>query len=768
MWCSSILSIASSSACCRVSSARASGRPSAASPRSSAPARQPRVVLLGRLSLFGPAARRLHEEIIPVTAAWRDTRREDSPLTPFAEAGEATTIGQLDERLAQRRLAGRRRPGASGARPWSATSPICVRISKRVPRVSEQGAIADLAENGRREAEAMAALLQRQIDKVREAMRSKQPPEAPEQMEFFGPTRGGDPQAARTRNAPVRGRPALLGRQAAAAPARAGKRTREGPPRLRGAGAPAGACRPRLSLARDELSTDHDLSCASGRNGGMAELSPARRAGRGRQRAARDGAVTPIRQTPLDTEAAALALRLDPGGAARAGSAARTSRRLDVLRAGARLAGEARRRQPRRTGGRSCAQRHGPGARDAARARPGAVVERRGARGHPGAGPRHAASDASTPTAATSLPPANGRQVRTSGWSGCCAKPMSASAFSSRATRCGSSTRRAARRQAGSPGRSRLSAGPRAGRCWRVSSSASAATRSSPARRRRGCARCWRPRARRRTPSPRSSPARCLARSTSCCAACTAPRPQQIEAIAERDPHHLYEGLLTCLMRLVFLLYAEDRDLLPSSTDPHLKQLWESGYSIKTLYARLLVDEALNPDTMDERRGGWGQLLAVFRLIHRGHRDWVTGRGGKLFDPDGFPVPGRPREGQRARGRKSAARLGRNDPAHPARADDHRGPQPLRREDPRAAVLSLARRRIDRLGLRDRDGLHHPARDGAHDRAARREEAAELHRPRHAPGAEAERPAEMAEGPRHQALRQTGQGREGGERHCRA
>ncbi|WP_354110726.1 DNA methyltransferase [Bradyrhizobium sp. S3.12.5] len=112
--------------------------------------------------------------------------------------------------------------------------------------------------------------------------------------------------------------------------------------------------------------------------------------------------------------------------------------------------------------------------------------------------------------------------------------------------------------------------------------------------------------------------------------------PDEIEAIAGTDPHHLYEGLLTLLMRLVFLLYAEDRDLLPSSTDPHLKQLWDGGYSIKTLYARLLVDEALNPDTMDDRRGGWGQLLAVFRLIHGGHSDWVTGRGGKLFDPDAF------------------------------------------------------------------------------------------------------------------------------------
>jgi hypothetical protein len=113
--------------------------------------------------------------------------------------------------------------------------------------------------------------------------------------------------------------------------------------------------------------------------------------------------------------------------------------------------------------------------------------------------------------------------------------------------------------------------------------------------------------------------------------------PERSEALADAASHHLYEGLLTCLMRLVFLLYAEDRDLLPSSPDPQLKTLWEGAYSVKTLYAKLLTDEALNPDTMDERRGGWGQLLAVFRIIHEGHGDWVARRGGKLFDPDVFP-----------------------------------------------------------------------------------------------------------------------------------
>jgi hypothetical protein len=60
--------------------------------------------------------------------------------------------------------------------------------------------------------------------------------------------------------------------------------------------------------------------------------------------------------------------------------------------------------------------------------------------------------------------------------------------------------------------------------------------------------------------------------------------------------------------------------------------------SVRGLYARLSEDAALNPDTMDERRGGWGRLLALFRLIHKGHRShFVQARGGKLFDPDQFP-----------------------------------------------------------------------------------------------------------------------------------
>ncbi|PDT12930.1 DISARM system SNF2-like helicase DrmD [Rhizobium sp. M1] len=138
------------------------------------PGAQPRVVLVGRLSLFGPGARRLHEEIIPITAAWRDVRRDQAPLSPFAEAGEDATIAQLDEAL----RAGRT-PIQSVIDRLEKTVELDIRdlrpyLEARAGE-SEKTALAELAENGRREAANMADLLRRQIQKVREAMREKKP-----------------------------------------------------------------------------------------------------------------------------------------------------------------------------------------------------------------------------------------------------------------------------------------------------------------------------------------------------------------------------------------------------------------------------------------------------------------------------------------------------------------------------------------------------------------------------------------------------------------
>ncbi len=59
----------------------------------------PRVVLLGRLALYGDGAARLHEELIPVTARWSDPAIRKGPLSPYAKDAEAKTMGLLDDSL---------------------------------------------------------------------------------------------------------------------------------------------------------------------------------------------------------------------------------------------------------------------------------------------------------------------------------------------------------------------------------------------------------------------------------------------------------------------------------------------------------------------------------------------------------------------------------------------------------------------------------------------------------------------------------------------
>lgn len=112
----------------------------------------------------------------------------------------------------------------------------------------------------------------------------------------------------------------------------------------------------------------------------------------------------------------------------------------------------------------------------------------------------------------------------------------------------------------------------------------------------------------------------------------------RIARLAAQQPDHLYGGLLTVLLRLVFLLYAEDRGLIPSATDEEAHRLYDQGYGVRALHATLTADAARYPDTMEERRGAWARLLVLFRLVHKGGGGgFIIGRGGDLFDPTIYP-----------------------------------------------------------------------------------------------------------------------------------
>jgi hypothetical protein len=62
----------------------------------------PRVVLLGRLSMYGPGAVRLHEELVPITARWEEPIRRKGPLKPYGKDAEAKTLTLLEDALGDR------------------------------------------------------------------------------------------------------------------------------------------------------------------------------------------------------------------------------------------------------------------------------------------------------------------------------------------------------------------------------------------------------------------------------------------------------------------------------------------------------------------------------------------------------------------------------------------------------------------------------------------------------------------------------------------
>jgi len=112
---------------------------------------------------------------------------------------------------------------------------------------------------------------------------------------------------------------------------------------------------------------------------------------------------------------------------------------------------------------------------------------------------------------------------------------------------------------------------------------------------------------------------------------------QDIELLGdlpERDAQQLYGGLITMLMRLVFLLYAEDEALMPSDA------VYEQNYKLSGIYEQLQQDESEYPDTMEQRFGAWAGLMSLCRLVFDGGgptADYLPARHGQLFDPAVYP-----------------------------------------------------------------------------------------------------------------------------------
>ncbi len=116
-------------------------------------------------------------------------------------------------------------------------------------------------------------------------------------------------------------------------------------------------------------------------------------------------------------------------------------------------------------------------------------------------------------------------------------------------------------------------------------------------------------------------------------------QPSLLAGIGAKE---LYEAALTIMMRLVFLLSAEERHLLPLG-----EPLYDQNYAVSTLLKQLQEQaDQQGEDVMGYRCDAWSRLLAVFRMVSGGveHPDLhLPAYGGRLFDPDRFPfLEGRP------------------------------------------------------------------------------------------------------------------------------
>ena len=127
----------------------------------------PRVLLLGRLSLYGQGAERLHEEIVPVTARWVEPSRRTGPLAAYARDAEARTLDLLERALARGdgwtpAETVRRRLLDAAARDVEELRP---RLEARA-RETADGAARRLAERGAREARDLRRVLVEQRARV--------------------------------------------------------------------------------------------------------------------------------------------------------------------------------------------------------------------------------------------------------------------------------------------------------------------------------------------------------------------------------------------------------------------------------------------------------------------------------------------------------------------------------------------------------------------------------------------------------------------------
>ena len=133
----------------------------------------PRVVVLGRLSLYGDGASRLHDEVVAIAAEWSDPEnRGRKKLRPMTEGEKADMLRTLEDALASKRLQRSeerltRQLAAVAARDISELIPHLERRAEALTKTARR----KLEDRGEREAKEMLAILQEQRALIEKRMK---------------------------------------------------------------------------------------------------------------------------------------------------------------------------------------------------------------------------------------------------------------------------------------------------------------------------------------------------------------------------------------------------------------------------------------------------------------------------------------------------------------------------------------------------------------------------------------------------------------------
>ena len=131
----------------------------------------PRVVLLGRLCLYGRRAERLHEEIVPLAARWIEPGQRNGPLRAYAREAETRTLDLLEQSLTAR-LDWTPRDVIRTRLLAAAPGDVEELLPQLEPRAEELAALATrrLRERGEREARDLEGTLRRQRERIVEEL----------------------------------------------------------------------------------------------------------------------------------------------------------------------------------------------------------------------------------------------------------------------------------------------------------------------------------------------------------------------------------------------------------------------------------------------------------------------------------------------------------------------------------------------------------------------------------------------------------------------